>query len=81
MEEFKRVAYELNVICKENAIERLEVIIFQNTTTIGIRRARMERTIMSRELQRIDTPLGEAQVNAGCAAKPHLHGLPPEPAL
>lgn len=57
-----RPAYELNVICKENAIERLEVIIFQNTTTIGIRRARMERTIMSRELQRIDTPLGEAQV-------------------
>ena len=57
-----RPAYELNVICKENAIERLEVIIFQNTTTIGIRRARMERTIMSRELQRIDTPVGEAQV-------------------
>lgn len=57
-----RPAYELNVICKEDAIERLENIIFQNTTTIGIRRTRMERTILDRKLQRIDTPLGEAQV-------------------
>lgn len=57
-----RPAYELNVICKEDAIERIEEIIFQNTTTTGIRRAKMERTILSRELQRIDTPLGEAQV-------------------
>lgn len=57
-----RPAYELNVICKEDAIERIEEIIFRNTTTIGIRRAKMERTILSRELQRIDTPLGEAQV-------------------
>lgn len=57
-----RPAYELNVICKEDAVERLENIIFRNTTTIGIRRTRMERTILDRKLQRIDTPLGEAQV-------------------
>lgn len=57
-----RPAYELNVICREDAIERLQEIIFRNTTTIGIRRNKMERTVLSRRLQRIDTPLGEAQV-------------------
>lgn len=57
-----RPAYELSVICKEDRIERLQAIIFQNTTTIGIRRMKMERTVLSRELKRIDTPLGEAQV-------------------
>lgn len=57
-----RPAYVLNVICKEDAIERLQEIIFQNTTTIGIRRMKMERTVLSRELKRIDTPLGEVQV-------------------
>ncbi len=57
-----RPAYELNVICKEEQIERLQEIIFQNTTTIGIRRAKMERTVLSRELKEIETSLGKVQV-------------------
>lgn len=57
-----RPAYLLSVICKEHLIGALEEIIFKNTTTIGIRRVRMERTILEREVRKIDTPLGEAQV-------------------
>lgn len=44
-----RPAYELAVICDESNIHKLEQIIFEETTTIGIRRARMERTILPRE--------------------------------
>ena len=57
-----RPAYQLNVICKEEDIERLEEIIFYETTTIGIRRMKIERTVLQRELRMIQTELGEAQV-------------------
>lgn len=57
-----RPAYQLNVICKQDEIEELENIIFQETTTIGIRRQKMERTVLKRELKNISTPFGEAQI-------------------
>lgn len=57
-----RPAYQLNVICTKEEIEKMEQIIFAETTTIGIRRVRMERTILKREIRTIQTPLGEAKV-------------------
>lgn len=57
-----RPAYQLNVICREEDIERLQEIVFRNTTTIGIRRVKMERTILKRENQALDTPLGQVRV-------------------
>ncbi len=44
-----RPAYELAVICDEHKIEELEQIIFEETTTIGIRRAKFTRTVLQRE--------------------------------
>lgn len=57
-----RPAYQLNVICTEAELKRMEQIIFEETTTIGIRRVRMERTILRREIRTVQTPLGEAKV-------------------
>lgn len=57
-----RPAYELHVICMPEDVSRMETIIFHDTTTIGIRRVAMERTIMDREVRRVDTPYGSAQV-------------------
>lgn len=57
-----RPGYQLNVICKRDAIEKLEQIIFEETTTIGIRRIQMESTGLKRIIKRIPTSLGEAQV-------------------
>ncbi|HBN56918.1 MAG TPA: nickel pincer cofactor biosynthesis protein LarC [Lachnospiraceae bacterium] len=57
-----RPAYQLNVICDEGSIERMEQIIFEETTTIGIRRIPMERTTLLRECRTVQTPLGEAKV-------------------
>lgn len=57
-----RPAYQLNVICKEEDRSRLEQIIFRETTTIGIRKVRMERSVLKRELRKIQTSLGEVQV-------------------
>ena len=57
-----RPAYQLNVVCKEEDISKLEEIIFEETTTIGIRRQRMERTVLNRELKKVKTSLGEVKV-------------------
>ena len=59
-----RPAYTLTVICKESEREKLENLIFSETTTIGIRRVEMERTILQREIQKKDTPVGIAIVKA-----------------
>ena len=56
-----RPAYELNVICKEEKIGELEQIIFENTTTIGIRRVPYQRSILQREIREVETPYGTAQ--------------------
>ncbi len=57
-----RPAYQLNVICDEKAAPELEQIIFRETTTIGIRRVRMQRTVMHREIRQVETSFGMAEV-------------------
>lgn len=57
-----RPGYQLNVICKENQISRLQKIIFEETTSIGIRIQRMERSVLPRRIETRDTSMGEAQV-------------------
>lgn len=57
-----RPAYQLNVICDKESVSRMENIIFRETTTIGIRRAKMERTVLKRHVVKVKTSLGEAKV-------------------
>ena len=57
-----RPAYQLNVICKEEDIEKLEGIIFRETTTISIRRQKMERSVLKRQVKTVKTSLGEARI-------------------
>lgn len=57
-----RPAYQLNVICDDANVSLMEQIIFVETTTIGIRRVRMERTILDRRQETIATPYGDVRV-------------------
>lgn len=57
-----RPAWLLSVICREADIQKLEAVIFRETTTIGIRRTKMERTILAREQKTVSTPFGEIQM-------------------
>ena len=57
-----RPGYQLNVICKENQIEELQKIIFEETTSIGIRIQRMERSILPRRVETRNTSMGQVQV-------------------
>lgn len=63
-----RPAWMLNVICSKEDIEKLESIIFRETTTIGIRRVEMERTVLKREIKKVQTVYGEALVKV-CIAE------------
>jgi hypothetical protein len=57
-----RPAYEIHVITDREHVPAMEEILFSETTTIGIRRQEMERTIMERELRSVQTIYGQAQV-------------------
>ena len=57
-----RPAYQLNVICDRETVPEMETIIFRETTTIGIRKMEMERTVLERSAGKITTSLGEAEV-------------------
>ena len=57
-----RPAWLLTVICKEEDVPGMEALIFAETTSIGIRKARMERTILPRRKEKVMIPFGEVEV-------------------
>ena len=57
-----RPAYRLTVVCKKDDMEKLQNIIFKETTTIGIRYRFEERKVLKRELSEIDTKYGKLKV-------------------
>lgn len=70
-----RPAWILSVLCKEEDRENLEQIIFRETTTIGIRKTEMQRTILAREIRKIDTRLGEVLVKV-CRNREKIYFYP-----
>ena len=57
-----RPAYQVTVICRDEDAYRMEDIIFEETTTIGIRKIKMERSILKRDIRTISTEFGEMKV-------------------
>lgn len=53
-----RPAYQIQVLCAEEDIAALERVLFEETTTIGIRRTPMQRTVLPREIVSIGTAFG-----------------------
>lgn len=57
-----RPAFLLQVICDREKQSAMEDIIFRETTTIGIRRRRLARSLLPREVVTVTTELGEARL-------------------
>ena len=70
-----RPATMVTVICRESLIEKMEDVLFTHTTTIGIRKYPVERTILPREIRAIDTPWGKAHVKY-VSWKGHIYAYP-----
>lgn len=56
-----RPAYQIEVLCPEALVSAVERVLFEETTTIGIRRYRVERTALARREVSVRTPLGAAR--------------------
>lgn len=52
----------LTVLCRSSALDDISSVIFQETSTLGMRIRREHRIICSRKILIIPTPLGEGQV-------------------
>ncbi|WP_394525562.1 nickel pincer cofactor biosynthesis protein LarC [Lacrimispora sp. JR3] len=70
-----RPAYMLSVLCKKEEISRMEDLLFLQTTTIGVRRHSVERTVLDREKRTVSTKWGEAEVKV-CTWKDQLFCYP-----
>ena len=53
-----RPGWLVTVLCKERERQALEALLFAETTTIGIRRSRMERSILERRARWRKPPWG-----------------------
>ena len=54
-----RPAYMLQVICRPKDEEKMETVIFRETTSIGLRKYREERSILPREIITVTLPAGQ----------------------
>ena len=63
-----RPAYMISVLCKDHMIKVMEDLLFLQTTTIGVRRHSVERTILDRENKVVETEWGDVEVKV-CAWK------------
>lgn len=70
-----RPAYQLNVICAPEDVPTMETIIFEETTTIGIRRLEMERTVLERQMRTVRTPWGDVRAK-GCRISETIRWYP-----
>ena len=57
-----RPGWELTVICDREHLQKLEDVIFSQTTTIGIRRQEMELTVLTRKTVDVKTRFGAIPV-------------------
>ncbi|MDR0706099.1 MAG: nickel pincer cofactor biosynthesis protein LarC [Planctomycetaceae bacterium] len=55
----QRPGVTISILCRRNQIETVESILFTETTTIGVRRFPVERTVLYREPCRIETTWGK----------------------
>lgn len=72
-----RLGVLLTVICPPTHITACETLLFQETTTLGIRRTLQNRSILRRELRTLETPYGSVQIKLAWQGQ-QLFNLQPE---
>jgi hypothetical protein len=60
-----RPAFKLCVICSNDLEQRIIDIIFSQTTTLGIRREKINRYCLDRVIEKVRLPYGEVEVKKG----------------
>ena len=74
----------LTVICHPEAMESCEMVLFRETTTLGVRRFTQQRRILSREMHSVKTQYGEVRVKVAWSsslAESPISTMPPRHAI
>jgi uncharacterized protein (DUF111 family) len=71
-----RPAYQLTVLARREDLERMEGIIYRESTTWGIRRVSVQRTVLDRRVESVTTPWGTARVKVGAGPDGRVKGAP-----
>jgi pyridinium-3,5-bisthiocarboxylic acid mononucleotide nickel chelatase len=57
-----RPAVKLSVLCTEDAEDAVHAILFRETSTIGTRKYRVEKTMLDRQIENVETALGTVRI-------------------
>ncbi|MBN2539528.1 MAG: nickel pincer cofactor biosynthesis protein LarC [Deltaproteobacteria bacterium] len=60
-----RPAVQISVLCREEDADKAADIIFEETTTLGIRKYSVERKMMDRKVVTVKTPYGQVDIKLG----------------
>ena len=60
-----RPGSQITVLCSADEIQKIERLLFQESTTFGIRRHFCQRSILPRENQTVTTPFGDIRIKLG----------------
>lgn len=73
-----RLGTLLTVICLPEKVADCEAVIFRETTTLGIRHSRQQRTILEREIQQVETDYGIVRVKVARTGEGAISNVQPE---
>jgi pyridinium-3,5-bisthiocarboxylic acid mononucleotide nickel chelatase len=59
-----RPAVKLSVLCTPDAEGRVNEVLFRETSTIGIRKYRIDKTMLDRKIETLSTHLGEVRIKS-----------------
>jgi hypothetical protein len=59
-----RPAHKLNVLCSRKDQEKIEKIIYKETTTLGIRQINIKRSCLERKYHKLKSSLGDVTIKA-----------------
>ncbi|MBE9040733.1 DUF111 family protein, partial [Oscillatoriales cyanobacterium LEGE 11467] len=68
----------LSVVCHPGRVAACEATMFRETTTLGIRRSRQQRSILAREIQTVETPYGTVRVKVASYKDGSIANVQPE---
>ncbi len=68
----------LTVLCYPSHLQPCQQILFQETTTLGIRISQQARTVLARQFHRVTTPYGEVSIKCAYDSQGNLVNLHPE---
>lgn len=71
-----RLGTLLTVLCKPEHEDKLEKLLFRETTTLGIRRREEERVILEREFVTVDTQYGKVRMKIASSAGEIFNAMP-----